>query len=97
MSDIDEKLEELRRKHRATARYSIYRHRMAENGYGRVNEPLDERKDLTFDEADGICQRLNKEAREAAGNPTDSWGLTMYNIKLETPQPPRWTPETSST
>jgi hypothetical protein len=94
MSEHDKELERLRATHRATARYSIYRHRMADDGYGRVKEPLDY-ANLTFDEAHEIVDRLNKEAGAAAGNPTDSWGLTMYNFKLETSLPPRWTPPTA--
>lgn len=45
--------------------------------------------DLHWAEVESICSRLNREAREAAGNPTDSWGLTQYYPKLETPLPPR--------
>jgi hypothetical protein len=91
MSTIDEQLERLRADHRAAARYSIYRHRLADNGYGRVKEPL-EQKDLTWSEVTTICDGLNLDARKAAGNPSDSWGLTQYFPKLETPAPPRWTP-----
>lgn len=91
MSDIDQQLEEMRRAWRAKARYGIYRHRLADDGYGRVQEPLSY-SGLTFDEVGVILEKLNKEAREAAGNPSDSWGLTMYGMKLETPVPTRRAP-----
>lgn len=95
MNTLDEKLDKLRADHQATARYSIYRHRLAADLYHRVKEPL-EYVGLTWSEVSTICERLNKEAREEAGNPSDSWGLTQYYPKLETPAPPRWTPETAN-
>lgn len=91
MSDIDQQLDEMRRAWRAKARYGIYRHRVVDDGYSRVQEPLSY-TGLTFDEVGIILDRLNKEARAAAGNPSDSWGLTMYNMKLETPTPSRLMP-----
>ena len=90
MSDRDPHLEQLRAAHRATARYSIYRHRLADDKYHRVRETLDD-KDLTWDQVSALCEAMNREAREAAGSPTDTWGLTQYYPKLETPSPPRWT------
>lgn len=88
-ASIAPSLEALRAKHRETARYSIYRHRLADDGYNRVQEPLDY-TGLEWTEVETICGKLNREAREAAGNPSDSWGLTQYYPKLETPLPPRF-------
>ena len=90
MSDRDPHLEQLRAAHRATARYSIYRHRLAADNYHRVHETLDD-KDLTWNQVSALCEKMNREDREAAGNPTDTWGLTQYYPTLETPLPPRWT------
>lgn len=95
MSEMDDQLELLRAAHRAVARYGIYRHRLAEDGYSRVNEPLDF-SGLTWAEVVPYCDRMNQDARAKAGNPTDTWGLTQYYPRLETPLPPRWNGATST-
>ena len=85
MSELDLQLDRLRQSHRATARYSIYRTRLAEDGYTRVQEPLPY-IGLTFDEAQKVRMQLDQETRQAAGNPMSSWGLTIHGLKLETLQ-----------
>jgi hypothetical protein len=77
-------LESLIAKHRASARYGIYRNRLADDACRHLREDLPYRG-LTYDEAIEIRNRLDAEARTAAGNPLSSWGLTMHFLRLEKP------------
>jgi len=89
-------LENLRQQWRAVARYGITRHRLADNGFYRVHEPVPGYTDLTYDEGKEICERLNYEAWNAAGRPRTTFGVPSYTLTLETPLPNRWTPSSSS-
>ena len=81
---------------RAVARYGITRHRLADNGFYRVHEPVAEYTGLTYDEGEKICERLNREAWNAAGRPWSTFAVTSYTLTLETPLPKRWMPSGSS-
>lgn len=82
-------LEDLTAKWRAVARYGIMKSAIGCDQYSRVKALLPEHTGLTWDEANQICDKLNKEAYIAAGCPSSNWGLTQYYPKLETPLPSR--------
>lgn len=77
-------LDALRAKHRATARYGIYRNRLADNSSRHIRDDLPKRG-LSYDEAIAVRDQLDAAARAAAGNPASSWGLTMHFLRLEMP------------
>jgi hypothetical protein len=85
----------LREQWRVVARYGITRHRLANNGFYCVHEPVPEYTGLTYDEGNRICERLNLEAWNAAGRPWSTFGVTSYTLTVETPLPKRWTPSSS--
>lgn len=67
-------LDALRAKHRATARYGIYRNRLADNSLRHIREDLPY-PGLSYDEAIAVRDQLDAAARADAGNPASSWKL----------------------
>lgn len=74
----------LRAKHRSTARYGIYRTRLADNSSRHIREDLPYRG-LSYDAALAVRDQLDAAVRAAAGNPSSSWGLTMHFLRIEKP------------
>lgn len=78
-SGSTEKLDELRQRHRAVARYRVY----SCDRKGEVSVEKTVATHLNWDEATALSNKLQAEVIAAAGPKWSSWTGTLYHIELE--------------